>query len=644
MFTILALGLMVWSAPIVHGAQYLNVNGQDVNSITLKMGQGCIVEVVSDDSTPYNAYVGFDNGLVLGVFFHLETVPLAGDLASATDYDVPAFRGYYISAAGSSPAPSAGIHFVFEYMTQQLGVTDLKLYDSTFTSVIDSVHITVIPTSMGTAFTCQGRLMDDNSPADGLYDLKFKLYDNPDPVFAVQLESTIDINDFDVKQLSKHLKHDFHILEKIYEIVDEDTIPPEKDAKLQKLREILKASPLKKGKVLIFSESAETVDYLYNEINPKLNPEIQKASSGRENKNRLVRLFSPVANKYELKKSETEVRMVISTDVLSEGLNLQDCDKLINYDLHWNPVKLIQRFGRIDRIGSEHDQIYGFNFLPETELDRNLNLHEIVHNRIQEIHDTIGEDAEILDNTEELNSEAMYAIYEGDDSRLSEYEGEQEYLDINEAEEILRQIRDNDPEEYSRIANLRDGIRTAKNKDGKHTYVFCKAGKGNNRYSQFYLLDKKANIISRDIGEILGKIRADKDAPGFALPKGYNDIIEKIQKIFNEEVYSRVSEQKHASSLTQAQQYILRELRLIFEKIDSEDLKSEINLYDRVYRQVDRIAVKSELNKIRKHGLTGKQLIKKLQEIYIRHNLSEIVETTGQPNPIIPKVICSEFL
>ena len=59
--------------------------------------------------------------------------------------------------------------------------------------------------------------------------------------------------------------------------------------------------------------------------------------------------------------------MVIATDVLAEGLNLQDCDNIINYDLHWNPVRLIQRFGRIDRIGSEHELIFGFNFLPENE-------------------------------------------------------------------------------------------------------------------------------------------------------------------------------------------------------------------------------------------------------------------------------------
>lgn len=193
-----AFALTMWSVSAASGAQYLTINGQDVNSITLKLGQGCMVEVLSDDSNPYTAYVGFNNGLVLGVFSHLETTPQAGNLASATDYNVSAFRGYYISAAGSAPAPSAGIHFVFEYVTQQLGETELNLYDSKFESLIDSIHITVIPTSMGTAFTYQGSLNDAGKPADGLYDFWFNLFDSPDPVFAVQLEMTIDINDLDV--------------------------------------------------------------------------------------------------------------------------------------------------------------------------------------------------------------------------------------------------------------------------------------------------------------------------------------------------------------------------------------------------------------------------------------------------------------
>ena len=111
--------------------------------------------------------------------------------------------------------------------------------------------------------------------------------------------------------------------------------------------------------------------------------------------------------------------MVVSTDVLSEGLNLQDCDRIINYDLHWNPVRLIQRFGRIDRIGSDHSEIFGHNFLPEKGIERNLGLEQVLKARINEIHETIGEDSVILDDSEKLNDRAMYAIYEGNAETLS---------------------------------------------------------------------------------------------------------------------------------------------------------------------------------------------------------------------------------
>src|SRR3989339_1843285 len=189
---------------------------------------------------------------------------------------------------------------------------------------------------------------------------------------------------------------------------------------------------------------------------------------------------------------------VIATDVLAEGLNLQDCDKIINYDLHWNPVRLIQRFGRIDRIGSEHEAVYGFNFLPETGIERNLGLREKLHNRIQEIHDTIGEDAAILDRSERLNEEAMYAIYEKKGGQLSLFEDEEEFLDLNEAEEILRQLRRDNPAEYDRIADLRDGIRTVKPSMTKGLYILCQAG----RYQQLFLVDGNGEIASRDISRI----------------------------------------------------------------------------------------------------------------------------------------------
>src|SRR3989337_1074684 len=120
-------------------------------------------------------------------------------------------------------------------------------------------------------------------------------------------------------------------------------------------------------------------------------------------------------------------------------------------------------FGRIDRLGSEYDVIFGFNFLPETGIERNLGLRQKLRNRIQEIHDTIGEDSTILDHTEQLNEEAMYAIYEKKGGQLSLFEDEEdEFVDLNEAEKILRQLQKDNPAEFDRIAALRDGIRAVR--------------------------------------------------------------------------------------------------------------------------------------------------------------------------------------
>ncbi|MCH8296334.1 SWF/SNF helicase family protein [Candidatus Poribacteria bacterium] len=146
-------------------------------------------------------------------------------------------------------------------------------------------------------------------------------------------------------------------------------------------------SKLSEGKCLIFTQYADTARYLFENLNPDGKRDyISVIYSGDKSKERIVRRFAPKANpEHQFQRGESELLRLIATDVLAKGLNLQDCNKIINYDLHWNPVRLIQRFGRIDRIGSEYDQIYGFNFLPETGIERNLGLQEKLRNRIQEI-------------------------------------------------------------------------------------------------------------------------------------------------------------------------------------------------------------------------------------------------------------------
>ncbi len=196
MLSILIFVLALVLVSNAHGKITLTVDNQDVSSITLEVGQTCTVEVVSSDSTSYEAYIGFYGAPVIGDFSPLEIKPEAGKGAEVLKYSTPGFRGYYVKTGIGFPPPSPGVHFVFQFEAQGIGETDITLFDETLKLELDSLHITVIPTAMGTGFTYQGRLLHDNASTDGPYDFEFKLYDSP--VGGNQLASTIDINDLDV--------------------------------------------------------------------------------------------------------------------------------------------------------------------------------------------------------------------------------------------------------------------------------------------------------------------------------------------------------------------------------------------------------------------------------------------------------------
>lgn len=459
------------------------------------------------------------------------------------------------------------------------------------------------------------------------------------------VSTTYSADDFDLKTLRAHISHDIGILEKIQRLVE--PIKPEQDAKLQTLIKRFGEEPLKSGKLLIFTQYADTARYLFENLQAHMKKdELEVIFSGDKSKARVVGRFAPKANpEYKFAAGETELSTVVATDVLSEGLNLQDCDKIINYDLHWNPVRLIQRFGRIDRIGSDFDKVYGYNFLPETGIERNLGLRQRLHNRIQEIHDTIGEDSAILDRTEQLNEEAMYAIYEkkGKNLTLFEEDEEESFVDLNEAEEILRQLRKEKPEEYERIANMRDGIRSGMaTASRKGLYVFCQA----DRYQQLFLLDEKGEVVSRDIPKVLGAIKCSPETPTQPLPSDYNSAVMRVKRQFAEEVKHREAEREHTVSLTHGQRYVLRELRILFGRTEDEDVKAQINVLERAFRAANLTsAVKKELNLIRRNNMVADNLMKALVRIYQQHNMREWIDRQRieQEKPV-PRVICSEAL
>ena len=179
-------------------------------------------------------------------------------------------------------------------------------------------------------------------------------------------------------------------------------VSPDHDLKLRKLKQLIQdkaQNPINDGnrKVLVFSAFADTADYLYRELAPTLatagldTAVITGGSHGAKTTlgtgfdfQQVMSLFSPRSKQRHLTmpRETRELDVLIGTDVISEGQNLQDCDYLINYDIHWNPVRIIQRFGRIDRIGSTNNEIQLVNFWPDISLDEYINLKERVENRM----------------------------------------------------------------------------------------------------------------------------------------------------------------------------------------------------------------------------------------------------------------------
>lgn len=211
---------------------------------------------------------------------------------------------------------------------------------------------------------------------------------------------TIELEDLDIESWQRDLWHDQETLRELLE--EMHRITPDHDLKLRKLTQLVEDKarlPINPGnrKVLVFSAFADTAEYLYRELAPTLaaagldTAVITGGSHGAKTTfgtgydvQHVMSLFSPRSKQRHLiMPNETrEIDVLIGTDVISEGQNLQDCDYLINYDIHWNPVRIIQRFGRIDRIGSQNTQIQLVNFWPDISLDEYINLKARVESRM----------------------------------------------------------------------------------------------------------------------------------------------------------------------------------------------------------------------------------------------------------------------
>jgi len=386
----------------------------------------------------------------------------------------------------------------------------------------------------------------------------------------------VDPSKYDLRRLHEAVEHDKEVLSDIWRKIKD--ISPENDAKLARLKVLLQAPPskivcrapngdpihgLRGEKVLIFSYYKDTARYLYRNLGHPENPSavsfcktlgevrIRRMDSGADPKERqrIIRGFAPKSNKCpDWIGTDKEIDILISTDVLSEGQNLQDCGHLLNYDLHWNPTRMVQRAGRIDRIGTDFDTLWIYNMFPDEGLERLLHLVESLSRKISDIDQAGFLDASILGETvHPRNFNTIRRIRDEDGSVIAE---EEEFTELASNEFLLQQVRSLlEAGGQEVLDSLPDGIHsglTRRNARGIFFYFQAtnpRAGKSH--FWRYFDLHSQRVLDNRYV--IANLITCEKNTPRVVEPEMFRSVFE-IQEEVIEDILRSVQDQKALES------------------------------------------------------------------------------------------------
>lgn len=333
---------------------------------------------------------------------------------------------------------------------------------------------------------------------------------------AFKFKST-DFNSNFIIDLEKDLK----ILENL-KFIWEDI---KKDDKLEFfINELKTRKELKNSKIIIFSESKETSEYLKTELSLRLGEEVLVFSGSMPDsiRNSIRANFDPNYNK---EKQKDEYRILVTTDVLAEGMNLHRSNVIINYDLPWNPTRIMQRVGRINRVGTKHEKIYIFNFFPTSKSSEQMSLEENIITKMQMFHDILGEDSKFLTEDEEVTTHELYrrinaSINEEDEE--NEVNSELSYL------KIIRDIRDKDNELYERVKNYPRKVKIARNKQEKGLLTFFRKG----YLKRFYLTGEKTIEITFE--QAIEFVKANKSESSKQVNNLYYNLLKSNKEAFEQ--------------------------------------------------------------------------------------------------------------
>ena len=307
------------------------------------------------------------------------------------------------------------------------------------------------------------------------------------------------------KDFLPDLESDLEVLKQLQQIWDQvDT-----DPKLVKLAETLRQD-CKSKKVIIFTEAKDTADYLFEQLagcdgcfDFEKNAIFEMCGNGGRCylNNHTIKTYDVKTAKTNIELSfnpkefkpgrDGDIRILITTDVLAEGVNLHQSNIILNYDLPWNPTRVMQRAGRINRIGTRHDEIYSYNFFPTTTSDAHLGLKDNIVNKLRMFTNLLGDDNPLLEASENVGQYHLAeALYENIHNSVTETESD-EFGFVNRYLQLLRNIRDNQPDLFNQIKTLPRKIKVGVKSDN-NTAVLTFFRKG--MWTEFVLSKNKKSV------------------------------------------------------------------------------------------------------------------------------------------------------
>lgn len=349
-------------------------------------------------------------------------------------------------------------------------------------------------------------------------------------------------NDFKEEYYSQ-LKEDYNLISNLCDRWAKNSQDPKFDAFKENIKpELFNPEKNTSGKLVIFSEAIDTVQALARAVKAKgYKPLVITAANRDEMEKTIEENFD--AN-YEGQWKD-EYNVIITTEVLAEGVNLHRANVILNYDTPWNSTRLMQRIGRVNRIGSKEPFVYVYNFMPSAEGDAQIELVRKAHTKLQSFHILFGEDSKIFSDEESVVHYDIAKAIEGEESPMQQYVYE------------LKQYKETHPERYKQIEQTNEGWEIAQATNGT-AYFIVKAPRSAKLAISIHTAEdsqSKAQIIS--LLELLEAMRVDESAQRIALPDNWQQLSADAIKTYNQ-YFVHINKSRAGDKRTQALQIIVK--------------------------------------------------------------------------------------